>query len=63
MTGQDTPRIPEITIDDPDWKTFEDIEPYVSRESSGLLQQVLPRTVWEYFFFFFYADPAVLRQV
>lgn len=62
MTSQDTPRIPEITVDHPDWKTFEDIEPYVSREPSGLLQRVLPSTVWEYFFAPSDADPAVLRQ-
>lgn len=62
MTGQDAPRIPEFSIDDPDWKTFEDIEPYVSREPRGLLQRLLPSTVWEYLFAPTDADPAVLRQ-
>ncbi|MEZ3170130.1 UvrD-helicase domain-containing protein [Halorubrum sp. RMP-47] len=62
MTGQDTPRIPDISVEDPNWGTFEDIEEYASREPTGVLQRLLPSTVWEYFFAPTDTDPAKLRR-
>ncbi|WP_321168858.1 UvrD-helicase domain-containing protein [Halorubrum sp. CBA1125] len=62
MIGPDTPNVPDISVEDPDWKTFEDIESYISRESTGILQRLLPSTVWEYFFAPTDADPSILRR-
>ncbi len=41
---------PDLSIDDPDWETFEEVEAYASQGRVGLLARVLPEWVWDYWF-------------
>lgn len=41
---------PNLFTENPDWETFEEIEVYASQGRTGLLAQVLPDWVWDYWF-------------